>query len=96
MAIYNPPKENNWGSILTTAGVSLAGVGGVLAVSGVGAVPGVIAAGVGGIAAGVGTIMSGNSQKRQQEYDRRYQARLNGDNNLQASINNIRSLTGLK
>lgn len=96
MAIYNPPKENNWGSILTTAGVSLAGVGGALTASGIGAIPGVITAGVGGIAAGVGAIMSGDSQKRQQEYDRRYQARLNGDNNLQASINNIRSLTGLK
>ena len=96
MAIYNPPKENNWASILTTAGVSLAGVGGGLAATGVGVVPGIIAASVGGIAAGVGTIMNGNSQKRQQDYDRRYQARLNGENNLQASINNIRSMTGLK
>lgn len=96
MAIYNPPKENNWGSILSTAGVSLAGVGGGLAATGVGVIPGLIMAGVGGIAAGVGTIMNGNSQKRQQDYDRRYQARLNGENNLQASINNIRSMTGLK
>lgn len=96
MAIYNPPKENNWGSILTTAGVSLAGVGGGLAVTGVGVVPGLIAAGVGGISAGVGAILNVNSEKKQQDYDRAYQARLNGDNNLQASINNIRSLTGLK
>ena len=96
MAIYNPPKENNWGSVLSTAGVALAGTGGVMAMSGVGIVPGIIAAGVGGIAAGVGGIMNAGNQRRQQDYERTYQARLGGDSNLQSSINNIRSISGLK
>jgi hypothetical protein len=96
MAIYNPPKGNNWGAALQLAGTTTAGIGGVMTATGVGALPGIITGAVGGLMTGVGAIVNQQQQIRQKEYDQSYQARIRGEQNLQSSINNIRELSGTK
>ena len=47
MAIYSPPKESNLGSIMSTSGNAAMAVGGSLALTGIGTIPGLVMAGVG-------------------------------------------------
>lgn len=94
--IYDPPKGNNFGSVMQIAGTTVAGIGGVTAMTGAGLLPGVIMAGVGGVMSGIGSIVNANQEKKVKEYDQRYQSAVQGDNNLTASVNNIRQLAGIK
>ena len=79
MAIYNPPKSNNWGSVLQVAGATTAAIGGV----------------VGAIMSRVGSAISKNDQIKQQQYDMNYQARVQSDNALQSSISNIKKMANI-
>lgn len=95
MAIYNPPKEKNWGSVLQAAGTTVSAVGGIVAASGAGIVPGAIAAGIGGIMTGIGAIGNKQQQIKLQEYDTHYKARVHSDNALQSSISNIKQMANI-
>ena len=92
MAIYNPPKSNNWGSVLQVAGATTSAIGGVVGATGVGLAGGAAIAGVGAIMSGVGAAVNKNDQIKQQQYDTNYQARVQSDNVLQSSISNIREM----
>ena len=94
--IYDPPKGDNFGSVMQIAGTSIAAAGGVTAMTGVGILPGAIMAGVGGLMTGIGSIVNTNQEKKVKEYDQRYQSAVQGDNNMTTSINNIRQLSGIK
>ena len=94
--IYDPPKGDNFGSVMQIAGTTVASVGGITAMTGAGVLPGAIMAGVGGIMSGVGSIVNANQEKKVKEYDQRYQSAVQGDNNMTTSINNIRQLAGIK
>ena len=87
MAIYNPPKSNNWGSVLQVAGATTAAIGGVVGATGVGLAAGAAIAGVGAI--------SKNDQIKQQQYDMNYKARVQSDNALQSSISNIKKMANI-
>lgn len=105
MAMYNPPKGNNWGEALQLAGTATAGAGGILTASGVGAPIGIGMAAVGGIASLIGGVLGNNEQEKLADYNRHYQARVTGERNLSLaiqnnkevrnSINNIQSLAGI-
>ena len=95
MAIYNPPKTNNWGEALQVAGTTAAGVGGAVAMTGAGAIPGAIIGALGAATAGIGSIISKNQQRKVQEYESNYQARLQSENTLQASITNIKKMANI-
>ena len=94
MAIYNPPKESNWSTVLAASGATLQAAGGIAAVTGVGAPAGAILAGAGALASVAGSIVGGNEKKKMQEYDQSYKMRVRGDTSLQKSAENIRLLTG--
>lgn len=95
MAIYNPPKSNNWGSVLQVAGATTAAIGGVVGATGVGLVAGAAIAGVGAIMSGVGSAVSKNDRIKQQQYEMNYQARVQSDNALQSSISNIKKMANI-
>lgn len=99
MAIYNPPKSNNWGSVLQVAGATTSAIGGVVGATGVatgvGLVGGAAIAGVGAIMSGVGSAVSKNDQIKQQQYDTNYKARVQSDNALQSSISNIKQMANI-
>ena len=95
MAIYNPPKTNNWGEVLQMAGTTAAGIGGAAAITGVGTIPGAIIGALGAATAGIGSIISKNQQRKVQEYESNYQARLQSENTLQASITNIKKMANI-
>ncbi len=95
MAIYNPPKSNNWGSVLQVAGATTSAIGGVVGATGVGLAYGAAIAGVGAIMSGVGSAVSKNAQIKQQQYDMNYQARIQSDNALQSSISNIKKMANI-
>ena len=95
MAIYNPPKSNNWGSVLQVAGATTSAIGGVVGATGVGLAGGAAIAGVGAIMSGVGSAVSKNDQIKQQQYDTNYQARVQSDNALQSSISNIKKMANI-
>jgi len=92
MALYNPPKGNNWGSVLQMAGTTASSSGGLLSMTGLGAPAGAAIGAIGGIVSGIGSMINGNQEVKRQQYDQKYQARLKGEENLNASINNIREL----
>lgn len=94
MAIYNPPKESNWSTVLAASGATLQAAGGIASVTGVGAPAGAILAGAGALASVAGSIVGGNEKKKLQEYDQSYKMRVRGDTSLQKSAENIRLLTG--
>jgi len=98
MAIYNPPKGNNWGSILQTAGTTTMSAGGAITattgITGIGAVAGIATAAVGGIMSGIGSLINGGQQRKQQQYDINYQKRVAGENALNKSIESIKGLSG--
>lgn len=105
MAIYNPPKGNNWGEALQLAGATTSAVGGVATATGVGAPVGIALAAGGMIMSGIGGMMNANEEKKAQAYSDNYQARLQGENSMKASIannrdlkqsmNNLQSLSGI-
>ena len=95
MAIYNPPKANNWGSVLQVAGATTSAIGGVVGATGVGLAGGAAIAGVGAIMSGVGAAVNKNDQIKQQQYDTNYQARVQSDNALQSSISNIKKMANI-
>jgi hypothetical protein len=95
MAIYNPPKSNNWGSVLQVAGATTAAIGGVVGATGVGLAYGAAIAGVGAIMSGVGSAISKNDRIKQQQYDMNYKARVQSDNALQSSISNIKKMANI-
>ena len=95
MAIYNPPKSNNWGSVLQVAGTTTAAIGGVVGATGVGLVAGAAIAGVGAIMSGIGSAVSKNDRIKQQQYDMNYKARVQSDNALQSSISNIKKMANI-
>ena len=95
MAIYNPPKANNWGSVLQVAGATTSAIGGVVGATGVGLAGGAAIAGVGAIMSGVGAAVNKNDQIKQQQYDTNYQARVQSDNALQSSISNIKQMANI-
>ena len=95
MAIYNPPKSNNWGSVLQVAGATTSAIGGIVGATGVGLAGGAAIAGVGAIMSGVGAAVSKNDQIKQQQYDTNYQARVQSDNALQSSISNIKKMANI-
>lgn len=95
MAIYNPPKSNNWGSVLQVAGATTSAIGGVVGATGVGLAGGAAIAGVGAIMSGVGAAVNKNDQIKQQQYDTNYQARVQSDNALQSSISNIKKMANI-
>ena len=95
MAIYNPPKANNWGSVLQVAGATTSAIGGVVGATGVGLAGGAAIAGVGAIMSGVGSAVSKNDQIKQQQYDTNYKARVQSDNALQSSISNIKQMANI-
>ena len=95
MAIYNPPKSNNWGSVLQVAGATTSAIGGVVGATGVGLAGGAAIAGVGAIMSGVGSAVSKNDQIKQQQYDTNYKARVQSDNALQSSISNIKQMANI-
>jgi len=92
MALYNPPKGNNWGSVLQMAGTTASSAGGILSMTGAGAPIGLAAGVAGSLISGVGSLISGNQEVKRQRYEQTYQARVRGEENLNASINNIRQL----
>ncbi len=95
MAIYNPPKSNNWGSVLQVAGATTSAIGGVVGATGVGLAAGAAIAGVGAIMSGVGAAVNKKDQIKQQQYDMNYQARVQSDNALQSSISNIKKMANI-
>ena len=95
MAIYNPPKSNNWGSVLQVAGATTSAIGGIVGATGVGLAGGAAIAGVGAIMSGVGAAVSKNDQIKQQQYETNYQARIQSDNALQSSISNIKKMANI-
>jgi len=95
MAIYNPPKSNNWGSVLQVAGATTSAIGGIVGATGVGLAGGAAIAGVGAIMSGVGAAVNKNDQIKQQQYDTNYQARVQSDNALQSSISNIKKMANI-
>lgn len=95
MAIYNPPKSNNWGNVLQVAGATTSAIGGVVGATGVGLAGGAAIAGVGAIMSGVGAAVNKNDQIKQQEYETNYQARVQSDNALQSSISNIKKMANI-
>ena len=95
MAIYNPPKSNNWGSVLQVAGATTSAIGGIVGATGVGLAGGAAIAGVGALMSGVGSAVSKNDQIKQQQYDTNYQARVQSDNALQSSISNIKQMANI-
>lgn len=95
MAIYNPPKSNNWGSVLQVAGATTSAIGGVVGATGVGLAGGAAIAGVGAIMSGVGAAVNKNDQIKQQQYDTNYKARVQSDNALQSSISNIKQMANI-
>lgn len=92
MAIYNPPQRNSWGDVLTVAGTTTASVGGLVAATGAGAVPGAIIGSVGAIASGIGSLINAGQEKEQQDYLKTYNASVTGERNMGASINNNRDI----
>ena len=96
MAIYNPPKESNWSTVLAASGATLQAAGGIAFATGAGAPAGAILAGAGALASVAGSIVGGNEKKKLQEYDQSYKMRVRGDTSLQKSAENIRLLTGNK
>ncbi len=100
MAIYQPPKpkQSSLGGILQATGEGMTTVGSGLAIAGlpaggIGAVPGLIVAGVGAIAKTAGTIISGNQDARNKEneaqYAKQYANRVQGEKNLNISAEGI-------
>lgn len=96
MAIYNPPKESNWSSVLAASGATLQAAGAITTASGVGAPVGVSLAAAGALASVAGSIVGGSEKRRAQEYEQVYSMRVRGDTSLQKSAENIRVLTGNK
>ena len=96
MAIYNPPKESNWSTVLAASGATLQAAGGITAATGVGAPVGAALAGAGAIASVAGSIVGGSEKRKSQEYEQTYNMRVRGDTSLQKSAENIRVLTGNK
>lgn len=93
MALYNPPKGNNWGEVLQMAGTTAIGAGGALALTGAAAPVGLAVGAIGGIMSGIGSLLNRKQEIKKQQYDQNYQSRIQGESNLNASINNIRQLT---
>lgn len=88
MAIYSPPKQNNLGSIMSSTGNAAMAVGGTLAATGVGTIPGLIIAGAGAISSVAGNIIDSSSKLKAQKYEEQYKALVEGENNLNTSIYN--------
>jgi len=82
MAIYEPPKQTAAGGILKSSGQAAMSIGGTLAATGAGAVPGAIVAAVGGVASLVGGIIEGKQNERNENYQAAYQNQLTAENNL--------------
>ena len=90
MAIYQPPKQSATGGIMSGVGSGMMAVGGTMAVTGVGAVPGLVVAGVGALLNVAGTIVDGSGKKKAAEYEANYANQVQGEQNLQTSyINNL-------
>jgi len=88
MPIYQPPKKSGVGGYLSTAGdVTLAGSG-VLAATGVGALPAVITGAVGGLMKGIGSILDSNEQGKIEDYNNLYKKQVEGEKNQQQSADN--------
>lgn len=88
MAIYSPPKQSNLGSIMSTSGNAAMAIGGTLTATGVGAIPGLIVAGVGALSSVAGNIIDSSSKLKSQKYEEQYRALVEGENNLNTSIYN--------
>ena len=88
MAIYSPPKQNNLGSIMSSTGNAAMSVGGTLAATGVGTIPGLVIAGVGAVSSVAGNIIDSSSKLKAQNYEEQYKALVEGENNLNTSIYN--------
>ena len=88
MAIYSPPKESNLGSIMSTSGNAAMAVGGTLAATGIGAIPGLVIAGVGALGSIAGNIIDSSSKAKRSNYEEQYKALVQGENNLNTSIYN--------
>lgn len=105
MALYNPPKGNNWGEALQLAGTASTAAGGLLTASGVAAPIGMGVAALGGIASLVGGLMGQDQQQKVEEYNQHYQARqageqklslsVQGNKEIRNSISNAQSLAGI-
>jgi hypothetical protein len=92
MAIYNPPKMNNAGSITGASGDALMGVGGILTASGIAAPIGMAVSGVGVVAKGVGSVLSMIEQNKQSKYNEKYNMISQGEENAGTSaFNNFQS-----
>lgn len=93
MPIYSPPKTYNTGSILSASGdIALSGAG-ILASTGIGAVPAIAIGAAGAIAKGVGTIMNMSQQTKLNEYNEKYKAIAEGEQNAAtSSINNYQAM----
>ena len=77
MAIYSPPKESNLGSIMSTSGNAAMAVGGTLAATGIGVIPGLVMAGVGAVGSIAGNIIDSSSKLKKSNYEEQYKALMN-------------------
>lgn len=93
MAIYNPPKTNSTGSILSASGdLALSGAG-ILAATGVGAPIALAVGAVGALAKGAGVIMGISETNKVNEYNSKYKAIVEGENNANTSAyNNLQAM----
>ena len=90
MAIYQPPKQSAAGGVMSGVGSGMMAVGGTLAATGVGAIPGLAVAGVGALLNVAGTIVDGSGKKKAADYEANYANQVQGEQNLQTSyINNL-------
>ena len=90
MAIYQPPKQSATGGIMSGVGSGMMAVGGTMAVTGVGTVPGLVVAGAGALLNVAGTIVDGSGKKKAADYEANYANQVQGEQNLQTSyMNNL-------
>lgn len=94
MAIYQPPKQSSLGGILQATGEGMTSIGSGMAIAGlpaggIGAAPGLVVAGVGAIAKFAGTIISGDRDTRNKDYETQYANRVQGEQNLNISAQGI-------
>lgn len=101
MAIYNPPKQSSTGGILSATGDALISAGGIIGVTGAaaggtGLVAGAVVSGVGAITKGIGSLVSSGEQRKQDEYEARYQSLLQGESNLRQFKQNSENTMALQ
>ena len=89
MAVYQPPKRNSTGDALSAGGSGLMTLGGTLAATGVGAVPGAIIAGIGGIASLFGAGAKKKEEERQRKYQENYENQVVGEQNQQVAAQSV-------